>query len=211
MKNYSFTDDEISLDFEGSADKYESTWSISFVSETILRVKYTVNPPIIGGFNERLTVFFNDVTAFSSINSILISNGVIFEYEFEKVEDSAEVEGAGSGATFIFVATLGASIIFSVITGESMELMWSFANTLQILFFLGLLNLYYPSNLLTTLSYMEYANFDSPLSEYLTQLFVDLVNLELIPINSDFKTFGFDSTTVISNSFAKILLILALI
>ena len=59
------------------------------------------------------------------------------------------------------------SIGVSLITGGSIEIMWSLANTLQVMFYYKLLNLYFSPELSTMFYYMRYSNFDNPAFEWI--------------------------------------------
>ena len=105
---------------------------------------------------------------------------------------------------FSFLISVGVSIL----TGGSMEQMWSLANTLQIIFFYGTLNLYFSTDLKSLLSYMRYSNFDNPATDYITEWIVGGISFAKIPISSNFSDLGFGSVNIIVNSFLKIITIL---
>ncbi|CAI2386813.1 unnamed protein product [Moneuplotes crassus] len=207
MIQYNFTGEEVSLIVSSPISDHEVAWTTSFASKTQLKIKYTMTPVILGGNGETLTVTFQDVSAFSTENKIALSNTMEFKYEFDVMPASATTESAGSGATFMFLLTFGFSLGISVVTGSSMELMWSLANTLQILFILGLLRLHYPSNLKAVYSYMKYSNFDNPITQWLSEVSVGSINIISSPINEDFSSLGFGSSNIIVNSLDKIFMI----
>ena len=97
-------------------------------------MRYLVNPGIIGGAGELLTLTLEDVTSFKSQNLIPISTPYEYEYTFEAIETSEGAQAAGAGMSYTFIFTFLLSMLVSVLTGSSMELMWSLANTLQIIF-----------------------------------------------------------------------------
>jgi len=210
MSEHEFTGDEFTLSFEGPSIDYELSYSASFTSNTTLKLKYSVSPGIVGGSGEQLTVQFSNILAFETSDGIPISTQYVYKYEFEVVEASAQAESAGSGASLMFVSSFGLSIGASLMTGQSMELMWSLANTLQIIYILGLLDLYYPPNLLAVISYMKYSNFDNPFSKYLSGLAIGSLNVVSTPISTSFESFGFESSNILINSFDKVFMILIL-
>ena len=92
-----------------------------------------------------------------------------------------------------------------------MELMWSLANTLQLLFFIGLIELNYPSDLESTYKIMSYSNFDNPLTKYMTSVVFIGVNFINSPISTKFGSFGFESTNILVNSLDKLMMVGGLI
>ena len=93
-----------------------------------------VSPGIIGGAGEILTLTLKDGSAFKSQNLIPISSPLDLEYTFEAIEVSEGVKAIAAGMSYTFIFTFLLSMIVSFLTGSSMELMWSLANTLQIIF-----------------------------------------------------------------------------
>ena len=71
----------------------------------------------------------------------------LFEFSIGALSSSQSVESGGSGASYTFVFAMLISLGVSLFTGGSIELMWSLANTLQIIFFYGYLNLYFTPEL----------------------------------------------------------------
>ena len=108
-------------------------------------------------------------------------------------------------------SVLGISIWVSLLTGGSMELMWSLANTLQIMFFYGTLNLYLSTDLKNLFSFMRYSNFDNPVTDYISNLVVGGINIIKIPVSSNFSDLGFGTTNIITNSFLKVLTVMMVI
>ena len=135
MSNYSFNGTEVSLSVESSSWTYELSWSLSFTSPSQLIIKYSVSPLLIGGNEESIILNFVNVDAFKSEKGIPISTQYKIQFSLETVEASEGVNQANSGAAYILILTFVLSIGVSVVTGQSMELMWALAHTLQILFF----------------------------------------------------------------------------
>ena len=99
------------------------------------------------------------------------------------------------------------SIGVSLVTGGSIELMWSLANTLQILFFYAMLDLHYPPELSTVFSYMSYSNFDNPLFEYIRIEASKIFSFVHTTIPSGFGQFGFTSSSILINFLDKLIVI----
>ncbi|CAI2359689.1 unnamed protein product [Moneuplotes crassus] len=210
MIEHNFTGGEISMSVSSPSSSYEVVWIASFEKEKELKIKYSIIPEILGGNGEILQVSLEDVNAFTSQDNMAISNSMQYKYQFGEIPASATTEATGSGATIMFFLTFGFSIGVSVLTGSSMELMWSLTNTLQIVFILGLLRLHYPSNLKAVYSYMKYSNFDNPITKKLSEISLSSLSFVSSPINEDFEDLGFGSSNVIINSLDKIFLIFLL-
>ena len=106
---------------------------------------------------------------------------------------------------FIFIMLL--SIGVGIITGGSLELMWSLANTLQVMFFFGMLSLYYSSELKATFSYMKYSNFDNPAFEFIRSKVVIAFTFVKATLPSGFSEFGYSSVSIVINFFDKLIMI----
>jgi len=169
-----------------------------------LTIKYQVTPAVIGGVDELLIITLKTVEAFASKDEIPISTPYEFTFTIDKVEPSAEAKLVAAGVSYTFVFTFLLSMGVSILTGSSMELMWSFTNTLQIVFIFSLLNLYYPPSLKLAFLYMKYSNFDNPLTQYISDLIMGNFRLVSDSINSDFEEVGFGSTHILDNSMDKI-------
>ena len=169
-----------------------------------MTINYQVTPSVIGGVDELLIITLKTVEAFTSKDEIPIPTPYVFKFAFNKVEPSAQAQSAGAGASYTFVFAFVASMGVSVLTGSSMELMWSFTNTLQIVFIFGLLSLHYPPSLKLAFSYMKYSNFDNPITKYLSSLMTGSFRFVSESINSDFEEVGFGSTHMLANSMDKV-------
>ena len=210
MKTTAFTGTDIQVDVAGPNSPYSVTWSASFSNNT-LSVKYSSEPPVIGGLGETLTLYLLNVEAFKSEHLIPMQSPLSFSFSFGVADPSAGAESGGKGASYTFVFTILLSVGVSLFTGGSMELMWSLANTLQLLFFFALLHLYYSSDLKTVFGYMRYSNFENPLTAYLVDGLKKGFALLESPVDAQFADLGFSSTNILLNSFDKLLIILLLL
>jgi hypothetical protein len=180
------------------------TYTAEFVSNTTLEIVYLVSPAILGDKIEQLGVILEDTSAFVSHKNIEMVNEYLFELYFETLEASEEEETAGSGATVMLIATLAVSIGVSLVTGGSMELMWSLTNTLQIVFICGLLDLYYPSVLIMTFEFLRYSNFEIPGKEIIAGFIFQFVDFVPNPVGTKFDELGFGSTNILVNSLPQV-------
>ena len=145
--------------------------------------------------------------AFKSEHDIPMEAGKMFEFTVGALASSKSVQSGGSGASYTFVFALLISLGVSLITGGSTELMWSLANTLQIIFYFGYLNLYYTPELLAVFSYMKFSNFDNPIFDYIKEKTSTIFSLLDISVFSSNDLFGLSSTSIIINFMDKLMII----
>ena len=210
MKNQSLNESSIQLLIEGPNGPYSTVYTTSFISNKFI-VDFVVTPLLIGGIGENVKLELKDISGFRSNESIPILTEQVFSYTVSAFPVSASTKSSGQGASYTFILTIIGSLGVSILTGGSMELMWSLANTLQIIFFLGLLDLNYSSDLQNTFKIMGYSNFDNPLTKYVTMMIFFGINFINSPVNSKFGSLGFESTNILVNSFDKIAMITLLL
>jgi cysteine-rich repeat protein len=210
MIGYNFSSYEVELQFTGPSNSYATKWTGNFISDYVFKLTFEVSPGIVGGWGEALTVYLSETTAFKSSEQIPINNSIEFNYYFKEIKTPKSVETTGKSASYMFIITFALSLTASVLTGGSMELMWSLANTLQIVYIWGMLSLFYPPHLKMAFSYMNYANFDNPLTSYMSDLLIRGIQIVSVPVSSQFETLGFRSTNILVNSLDKILLVILL-
>jgi hypothetical protein len=205
------TKDHMSLEMTGPNAPYQVDWSGKFTKNNEFTISFSVSPIKIGGFGEKMIISINNVNAFQSEHEIPLGSEVTLTGEFDKIESSAAASGASKSASYTFLVTAGLSVAVSIFTGGSMELMWSLTNTLQLLFYIGALKLYFTPELKTVFEYMKYSDFDNPITEYLSKLVLSDVFTIRSPINSQFEEMGFISTNFIGNMASKLPMIALII
>lgn len=201
---------DIILYLDGPNGPYTATWEAEFSGNQFI-VKFVPSPILIGGVGEWIQLQLAEIKAFKSNYSITMYSNQVYDFNVPMLPASASTKISGKGASYTFLLTLIVSLGVSLLTGGSMELMWSLANTLQLLFFLGLINLNYSSNLETAYTVMGYSNFDNPFTKYLTAATFSTVSFIKSPLSSKFDSLGYGSTNIVSNSFDKILMVVAFI
>ena len=154
---------------------------------------------------------------FSHLNRKEIVYIFSFSYNVESANTSTYLSQSSSGISYAFIITFLISLGIMVLTGDSMELMWSLTNTLQLIFYFGQMNLYFSSNLNEVFYFMRYSNFENPLTDYLKSKLMELwvsfgssfrkdvnndVNSNLLLVNSIDKLFALILNIAIAVSFA---------
>ncbi|CAI2359147.1 unnamed protein product [Moneuplotes crassus] len=203
MMNQEINETSLLLFIESPNTEIYFTFTTKFEGKNFI-VNFTPSPPFVGGIGEIITLTLKEIAMFKSNNSIPMLSGVAFTYAVPAFPVSGSAESSGKGASYTFVLTIGASLGVSMLTGGSAETMWSLANTLQILFFMGLIELEYTSDLENTFKIMAYSNFDNPLTKYVTSVVFFGVQFINSPVSTNFESLGFESTNILVNSFDKI-------
>ena len=144
--NQTISSFDANVDVSGPNSPYTVSWSTSF-SEKQLTVSFSVSPQLIGGVSETILLQLITVTKFKSEHQISMISPKQFTYTVSAFSASDSTQNGGSSASYMFILTMLLSLGISILTGGSMELMWSLANTLQILFYFGMLSLYFPPDL----------------------------------------------------------------
>ena len=210
MLNQTIEDYDMALSISGPNSPYSVSWFTSFDKNQLI-VSFTSSPIIVGGSGETVSLTLIKIDSFKSEHLIPILSSKVFSFTLPKTEPSKSTQSSGAGASYTFVFTILVSIGVSLLTGGSMELMWGLTNTLQILFYYGMLNLAFSSDLQAVFSFMKYSNFDNPISDFLKEKMVGGLSLIQSSVSSQFSSVGFSSTDILSNSLDKLVYIILLI
>ena len=210
MLNQNVSSFDVNVDVSGPNSPYLVSWSASFSQKQFI-VNFSMSPALLGGIGETVLLQLITVTKFKNEHEIPKAAPQQFTFSVAALSASESTQSGGSGASYMFIFTMLLSIGISVLTGGSMELMWSLANTLQILFYFGMLNLYFTPDLLAIYSFMKYSNFDNPLTDYISQITISSFNFIQSPISSNFGSLGFNSSDIIGNCLDKLMMIFLII
>ena len=170
-----------------------------------------MSPALLGGIGETVLLQLITVTKFKSEHEIPKAAPQQFTFSVAALSASESTQSGGSGASYMFIFTMLLSIGISVLTGGSMELMWSLANTLQILFYFGMLNLYFSSDLIAVYGFLKFSNFDNPISDYISTFVKSILSFSSSNLGSNFGNLGFDSTNILALCLSKILFVVLII
>ena len=166
MRQSQITSNAMSLSMTGNQAPYTIRWSASFIDDKHIKLSFSVSPQIIGRMNEVLKISLTDIIYYKNIYGIAMASPVSFEVSLNKIYPPASITAAAESVGYAFLITFGVSVWASILSGSSMELMWSMSNTLQIIYFLGLMSLYYPPHTLVVFNYIAYSNFQNPIFSY---------------------------------------------
>ena len=209
MQIVNITDELMSCSASG-ANGYTVQWSFTFVSDTQINVGYTVSPELVNFVSLNVIIDFKQTDVFMNTRNVSIESqeSIVVSVDDNQVSYSAEASAKSASYTFLIYA--GISFGISIITGGSLELMWSLTNTLQIISFLNLLDLYYPKGINLLFKYMKFANFNNQALSLLTKYLFG-GNFDANPINTRFEDTGFESYNFVANGSDIIPVILLII
>ena len=210
MKNTIVTNQEVLITVTGPNSPYSVSWSSIFKDKKFV-VDIIITPTLIGGVGEVIELQIAEIQSFKSDKNIPMDSPQTYEFTILAMPVDESASSGGSGASYTFLFTMLISLSVSLLTGGSIELMWSLTNTLQILFFFGMLNLYYPSDLEMVYELMGYSNFDNPVTRYVGDLFISTISLVQSPVSNKFTQLGFTSTNILSNSLDKLLMVILML
>ena len=210
MLNQNVSSFDVNVDVSGPNSPYSVSWSASFSQKQFI-VNFSMSPALLGGIGETVLLQLITVTKFKNEHEIPKAAPQQFTFSVAALSASESTQSGGSGASYMFIFTMLLSIGISVLTGGSMELMWSLANTLQILFYFGMLNLYFSSDLIAVYGFLKYSNFDNPISDYISTFVKSILSFSSSNLGSNFGNLGFDSTNILALCLSKILFVVLII
>lgn len=106
----------------------------------------------------------------------------------------------GSSVNTAMTVTMITLISTNVLMGQSAELLWGFLNTVQLMYFFPVLQLYFPDNLAAILTYFSSAKmnirlpFIDSMKESLKKDYQVQEKVDMPVLNSRFESIGYEST-----------------
>ena len=137
-----------------------------------------------------------------------MSDSSKFTVTFPYVKASKGTTGmAGSSSLVAFLTSMAISVGAGVLTGGSLELMWCMINTLQIIYYIGLMSLLYPPHVNVFFGFLALANANNALlSAISTLVFGTRIN-DNNPVTNRFEALGMNNDTFTGNASDKIPLV----
>lgn len=198
MNNISISEEYLSLEVTDNITSFEISWSSTYINAKQMKVSYATTPELLGG--EKIVVTVEEPQMFISTSSLTLESSQSFIIDVVKEEPAPSFTTSVQSAGYMLILNFAVSTAANILTGGSLEMMWSMANTLQIIFFLGLLDLHYPKHTTIAFFYMSYANFDNPVLGMVTRSIVGEGYFVENPLNDNFDEFGYESRNIVSNA-----------
>jgi hypothetical protein len=211
MRIVSIDSTKITVSISGDHLPYIFHWTASFINDKDIKIEYTSTPEVTGRMNERLSITFFDVESFKNIDGVPMESSTTVNIKIDPIEISPSLSSSIQAMGYFYLLNLLISVAANILIGGTMELMWSLANTLQILYFLGLLDLKFPYHTLALFKFMSYSNFDFPELNLVFEKTFSSNYHEEDEINEAFTEMGFESRNFVSNASDSILFVSLLI
>ena len=130
------TDNDLYIKIYGSLTYYDFTWTASFQDSSNILIKMNINSEITGT-GEKVYVEFTNTNNIKSIYSLRQTNPDLSLSGLLNAEQgSISAESIGQTTLYIYLFSVGISVVSSF-GGNSMELMWMFTNTLQLIYYIS--------------------------------------------------------------------------
>lgn len=189
---------------EGPISRYDVSISSKFVDDYIIEIIVLTNTPFVGSSDEFLNLKFSR-SVFLSQNATTLYNNKVKGNTHKILVYPDLVEAAGESTNLIMTTTMVTIISANLIMGQSSSLLWGFMNTIQIIYFMPLLSMYYPEHYGQFLAYLTSAKVQVDMigiSKYFPSFEKEMGDSDLgMPaLNSKYEGMGYNSNSVLINS-----------
>ena len=189
------------ISITGPIYPYTYTTLSNFSDSSTLFLNLTIISSMAGDDEEKFTIKF-DQTQFKSIfGSTLLTSELSTSLNKKPVLPDV-IDAIGSTTNTIMLVTMIIMISSNVLLSQSSELLWGFLNTIQIMYFFPLLQLYYPDNLFAILTYLSSSKLQIQIPQ--VEAFKSNIvseyrlseNIDMPSHNDRFEALGYDSTSI---------------
>ena len=197
------TDTDIEYWMTGPISNYKVTLESKFIDDYTVEIIVTTTTPFTGDNSEYLHLRFNETTFVSQTGVTLYNNETSENTEKILVYPDL-VKAAGEGSNGLLTTSMVVIISSNVALGQSSELLWAFINTIQIIYFMPLLSLYYPDHYSRFLTYLTSAKVQVDFigfTEFLPQASDTISSdVDMPALNQRYEDMGYDSTSFLMNA-----------
>ena len=218
-----FTEPMKILDFSNSSSynislagpmiPYAYSQNISFSDEYTLYVNLTINSVMAGDGKDIFKIMF-DASIFQSKYGVDLKT-VDLSWSLNKIPIIPDIiNPIGNSANAVITITMVSIISSNIVLQQSSELLWGFLNTLQMMYFFPLLQLYFPDNFFQILTYLSSTKLKisiPQIEEFKESIKNDYEiseNLDMPPLNSRYEALNYDSSGFLVNGIDLFSLIL---
>ena len=114
INNSSITKSDISIEITGPADSYSFSYSISFISNKMLKIKLDENDILFGNNKEVMKITLNK-SSFYSINGSPLYNNTVSWNPYQIVDNRAAIESAGTSVFNSLTVTIGVMMTSNIV------------------------------------------------------------------------------------------------
>ena len=202
------------IEFTGPTAPYTSIVNYSVIDSTTLKLGINITSYMSGGKKDLYKIGFDTQKLKSKDGAQLITESLEgWLYKVPVVPEVIALIGttANSAVSSMAVIMVASNILLS----QSSELLWGFMNTLQIIYYLPLLQLYYPDALAQLLTYFSASKAGIPITipkidEYKSQ-FEERIKMQdklnMSAENERYEDLEYESSGFISNGSSLIIML----
>lgn len=160
MQNFSISELDLYVQIYGKEASYEFTWTATFTSEERVEIIMSIENEISGN-GEEVYVEFPLTNQFKSQSNVSVDPDTYLISSLNKGSGSTGSASLGQTTTVLFLCSIGLSV-FSSFGGNSLEMMWKFMNTIQLMYYISKINVHFPDTISTYFEYLQISNADNP-------------------------------------------------
>lgn len=188
------------MHIEGTNEPYSITYSTKWVSKTRLEVSVAYISNLIGDGTEVLFVRLVTPHSYVSAQDIALEKSQIFKVDLSAQSEEGVGAAAGSAAQYGIVTSFAIGSASNFVMGSSMEKMWSLINTCQLIFYLGLVSVYFPKHVVSFFGYLKMANMENQFLSTLTRMaLVGDQEDEREALNYRYNKMGYETISLLEN------------
>lgn len=183
ITRFEISSDDLIIQIYGSQRNYKFNWTANFISDSSVLIELVIISSI-SGYDEIVNVEFPLANNFKSAFSHRPTNPNEALTGELNAQAGSSVNSASFGQTtvYLYLFSVGLTLISSF-GGNSMEMMWKFTNTVQLFYFISMINLNFPSNLDNFFPYLQASNADNPYLRSFSSMIVSEDNFDQTEIN----------------------------
>ena len=169
MMKQELTRNDLALDIFGVNEPYFVTWSANFDQKKLI-IDFTNSPALIGGLNEKINLELKNIKKFKSLYEISLLSSFQHIFNIQDLPPDELSYELSDGILFLILSLVLFNFFVVILTNGSIELMWSLANTLQIIYYYISLDLNFTPELKIMFIVMKYSHFENPVFKYMRDL-----------------------------------------
>jgi hypothetical protein len=187
---------------EGSNSPYLINYSNTWKSSTELEISVSYSTALIGDGTEYLKVRITNPYDFISTQNVPMTKNEKFTVELSaEQQESAMTSAAGATAQYGMMTSFAVSAGSNVVLGSSMEKMWSLINTCQLIFYLGLVSVYFPNHVVSFFGFLKMANMDNQFLASMTEDTIGEQNEDRRgAVNYRYNRLGYETISFVDNA-----------
>ena len=204
-----------SIEFTGPTTPYTSIVNYNFIDSKTLKLEINITSFMSGEKKDLYKIKFDTQKFKSKGGANLVTEKLEgWLYKVPVIPEAIALIGSTANSAISSIAVL--MIASNILLSQSSELLWGFMNTLQIIYYLPLLQLYYPDALAQLLTYFSASKAGIPITipkidEYKSQLEERIKmqdKLNMSAENERYEELEYESSGFLSNGSSLIIMLI---